>query len=96
MAGPKLPPSPPMIGRIIVATIATFAGAYVVYDTGKDFEFIKFEPRTSEEIEQRKKEHVGMSIKQLETRTLEYTPEARSRLKKLIEEKEVSEKGDQK
>lgn len=88
MAPGNLPPLPPMIGRIIVATIATLLGGYVVYDTGKDFQFIKFEPHSPEEIERRKREKIGLQIKQLETRTLEYTPEAKQRLSKLVEEQE--------
>lgn len=84
---PKLPPQPPLKGRVIVATIAVLLGGYVTYDAGKDFQFIKFEPHSAEEIERRKKEKVGLSIKHLETRTLDYTDEAKARMKQLIEEK---------
>lgn len=83
----KLPPQPPLKGRVIVATIAVLLGGYVTYDAGKDFQFIKFEPHSAEEIERRKKEKVGLSIKHLETRTLDYTDEAKARMKQLIEEK---------
>lgn len=75
-----------MINRIIVGTLATIAGIYVMFDAGKDFQYIKFEPHLPEEIERRKREKVGFSMKSLDTRTLEYTPEAKERLKKLIEE----------
>lgn len=75
-----------MINRIIVGTLATIAGIYVMFDAGKDFQYIKFEPHLAEEIERRKREKIGFSMKSLETRTLEYTPEAKERLKKLIEE----------
>lgn len=75
-----------MIHKIIVGTLATIAGIYVMFDAGKDFEYIKFEPHLPEEIERRKRENIGLSMKSLDTRTLEYTPEAKARLKKLIEE----------
>lgn len=81
-----LPPQPSTFSRFVVATIATVLGGYVVYDTGKDFEFIKFQPHSPEEIERRKKENIGLSMKQLETSTLEYTPEAKERFRKLVEE----------
>ncbi|ODV81594.1 uncharacterized protein CANTADRAFT_44412 [Suhomyces tanzawaensis NRRL Y-17324] len=79
-------PTPPFINRLIVGTIATIAGIYVIKDAGKDFEWIKFEPHSPDEIERRRKEGVGMKMKTLETRTLDYTPEAKERLKKLVEE----------
>lgn len=88
---PPLPPQPPFFNRMVVATIATALGAYVVYDSGKDFEFIKFEPHTSEEIERRKRENIGLQMKQLETSTLDYTPEAKERFKRLLEEKQKKE-----
>lgn len=91
---PKPVPTPPFIQRVVVGTLAVIAGAYVLKDAGKDFEFIKFEPHTAEEIERRKKEGVRMSMKSLETRTLDYTPEAKERLRKLIEEKEQKEAKD--
>ncbi|KAK6205499.1 uncharacterized protein RJT21DRAFT_117981 [Scheffersomyces amazonensis] len=80
-------PTPSNTQRFIVAAVALLAGAYVVMDSGKDFEFIKFEPHSPEEIERRKRENVGLSLKVLETSTLNYTPEAKERLRKLIEEK---------
>jgi hypothetical protein len=83
---PSGTPTPPLINRIIVGTIAVIAGLYVIKDAGKDFEFIKFEPHSPEEVERRKREHVKFSMKTLETRTLEYTPEAKERLRKLVED----------
>lgn len=83
-----LPPQPSFVSRAIVATIALFVGGYAAYDFGKDFEFVKFEPHSPEEVERRKREHIGLTMKQLETRTLDYTPEAKARLKKLVEEDE--------
>lgn len=84
----KIPPTPPLIHRVIVGTVALIAGTWLLLDAGKDFEYIKFEPHSQEEIERRKKENVGIQIKHLESRTLDYTPEAKERLRKLIEEKE--------
>lgn len=84
----KVPPTPPFKHRLIVGTLAIIAGAWVIKDAGKDFEFIKFEPHSTEEVERRKREHVKTTFKALETRTLEYTPEAKERLRKLIEEKD--------
>lgn len=84
----SLPPEPPLRGRIIVATLAILLGAYVTYETSKDFEFVKFVPHSPEEVERRKREHIGMSIKHLETRTLDYKPEVKERIKKMMEEKE--------
>lgn len=82
----KLPPTPPFSHRLVVGTIALVAGLYLLMDAGKDFEYIKFTPHSPEEIERRKKEHVGLQIKQLDTRTLEYTPEAKERLRGLVEQ----------
>lgn len=87
--------SPPLLHRIIVGTVAVFAGGWVLWDTGKDFEFVKYTPHTPEEIERRKKDHQGLLIKHLETCTLDYTPEAKARLAKMVREKEEDkEKGE--
>ncbi|KAK6458771.1 uncharacterized protein RJT20DRAFT_8824 [Scheffersomyces xylosifermentans] len=85
---PKLSPTPPFKNRLIVGTIAILAGAYVIKDAGKDFEFIKYEPHSPEEVEKRRQEKFKTTFKALETRTLNYTPEAKERLKKLVEENE--------
>lgn len=82
----KLPPTPPFSHRFVVGTIALVAGLYLLMDAGKDFEYIKFTPHSPEETERRKKEHVGLQIKQLDTRTLDYTPEAKERLRGLVEQ----------
>lgn len=94
----KLPPTPPFIHRFVVGTIALAAGAYLLMDAGKDFEYIKFTPHSSEEVERRKRENIGLQIKQLETRTLDYTPEAKERLRGLVEQqgKEPSNNDQQK
>lgn len=89
---PKVVPTPPFFQRVVVGTLAVLAGAYVLKDAGKDLEFVKFEPHTPEEIERRKRDGVHMTMKTLETRSLNYTPEAQERLRKLIEEKEQKEK----
>lgn len=91
----KLPPSSPISHKIIVGTIAVVAGAYAFWQTGRDFQFIKYEPRSAEEIEERKKEGLGFQIKHLETRTLDYTPEAKQRMKHEFEKwsSEQKEKG---
>lgn len=81
------PPSPLTLQRFIVGAIALAAGTYVVYDTGRDFQFIKYEPFSKEEVERRKQEGKKFSMTTTNTRTLDYTPEAKERLKKLIEEK---------
>lgn len=75
---------PPFSHRLVVGTFAVFAGAYVVWRTGKDFEFVKFEPYSEEEVERRKREKVPFSIRQLDSRTLDYTPEAKKRLKEYL------------
>ncbi|KAK6462938.1 hypothetical protein DFJ63DRAFT_334514 [Scheffersomyces coipomensis] len=87
----KLPPSPPFINRLIVGTIAMAAGIYVTMDAGKDFEFIKYVPHSPEEVERRKRENIGLSLKYMETSTLKYTPEAEERFKKLVDEKQKLE-----
>lgn len=81
-------PSPPFLHKLIVGTVATVAGIYVMLDAGKDFEYVRFEPHSKEEMERRKREGVGMSMKTADTMTLDYTPEAKERLRRLIEEKE--------
>lgn len=88
---PKVPPTPPFSHRFIVGTLALMAGAYVLLDAGRDFEYIKFTPHSPDEIERRKREHLGLQIKQLDTRTLEYTPEAKARLDGLMNEKQIKE-----
>lgn len=83
----KLPPSSPFSHKIVVGTLAVCAGMYAFWQVGKDYEFVKFEPRLAEEVEKRKKENIGLSIQHLETRTLDYTPEAKERLRRGLEER---------
>lgn len=85
----KLPPTPSFGHRFVVGTVALVAGLYLLMDAGKDFEYIRFTPHSPEEIERRKKEHVGLQIKQLDTRTLDYTPDAKDRLNELFEQNKV-------
>lgn len=84
---PKLPPSSPFSHKVVSGTLATLAGALLFWKTGSDFEFVKFQPHLAEEVERRKRENIGTSIKHLDTRTLDYTPEAKARLAKGFEEK---------
>lgn len=83
----KLPPSSPISHKIVVGTLAVCAGMVAFWQVGKDFQFVKFEPRLEEEIERRKREKIGISIQHLDTRTLDYTPEAKERLRRGLEEK---------
>lgn len=91
----KLPPTPPFSHRFVVGTIALVAGLYLLMDAGRDFEYIKFTPHSAEETERRKKEHVGLLIKQLDTRTLDYTPEAKERLRGLVEQNNLASNNDE-
>ncbi|CAN3359336.1 hypothetical protein DICA3_D03180 [Diutina catenulata] len=86
-----LPPTPPMTHRIVVGTIAVLAGIWLVKDAGKDFQWVKFTPHSPEEVERRKRENVPMSMSMTEERTLEYTTEARERLRKLVEQQQDKE-----
>lgn len=83
----RLPPSSPISHKIVVGTIATIAGMYMFWQTGKDFEWVKFEPRLKEEVEQRKRDNVRMTMRELDERTLDYTPDAKERLGRAIEER---------
>lgn len=87
----KLPPSSPISHKIVVGTLAVCAGMYAFWQVGRDYQFIKFEPRLQEEIDRRKREGEGISIKHLETRTLDYTPEAKERLRRKLEEQAQNE-----
>lgn len=77
-----------MSHKVVVGTLATILGAYAFWQVGKDFQFVKFEPRLPEEIERRRKEGTGLEMRSLETRSLEYTDEAKARLRQKFEEKE--------
>lgn len=88
----KLPPSSPMSHKVVVGTLATVVGAYAFWQVGRDFQFVKFEPRSPEEIEKRRKEGVGLEIRSLETRLLEYTPEAKARMRAKFEEAKRQQK----
>lgn len=87
--------SPPFAHRVVVGTLAVLAGAYVVYDTGKDFQFVKFEPHSEEEIARRKRDNVPMLMKHLETCTLDYTAEAKEKYKKALQKEEEAKKESQ-
>lgn len=77
----KLPPSSPISHKIVVSTIATVIGCYAFWQVAKDFQLVKFEPRLEEDVQKRKKEGLGIEMHQLDTRTLDYTPEAKKRLR---------------
>lgn len=66
--------------RVVVSTIAVMAGAWVTYYTSRDFEFVKFTPFLEEEVERRKREGARMTMKHLDTCTLDYKPEAKQRI----------------
>lgn len=86
----NLPKGSPFSHKVVVSTIAVVVGILGGWQTAKDFQFIKYEPRTPEEIERRKRENIGLEIRHLETRTLDYTPEAKARLAKKFAEKQES------
>lgn len=77
----------PMLNRFIVGTLAILLGGYVTYKSGSDFQFMKFTPHSPEEIERRKKENIGFSVKFTDETTLELTPEAKLKYDKLRLEK---------
>ncbi|GEQ66481.1 hypothetical protein JCM33374_g144 [Metschnikowia sp. JCM 33374] len=88
----KLPQGSPFSHKVVVSTLAICVGIFGFWQTAKDFQFIKYEPRSPEEVEMRRRENIGLQIKHLETRTLDYTPEAKARLsKKLAEHKHAEE-----
>lgn len=87
----KLPPSAPFSHKLIVATIAMAVGMYAFNSVGKDFEFIKYTPHLPEEVERRKQERIGFQFRHTDSRTLEYTPEAKERIRKGLEEKKLEE-----
>lgn len=87
----KVPKSSPFLHKVVVGTIATLVGAYAFWSVGRDFEFVKFEPHLAEEIERRKREHIPTQMKQSEVRTLDYTPEAKARIRKKMKELEAKE-----
>lgn len=89
MSGP--PPSAPMSHKLIVATIAMFVGMYAFNSVGKDFEFVKYTPHLPEEVERRRQERLGIQMRHTDSRTLEYTPEAKERIRKGLEEKRLQE-----
>lgn len=76
----------PFVQRVVVSTIALVVGAYATYDFSRDFEFIKYTPHLDEEVERRKREGARMSMRQLDTCTLDYKPEAKERLQSIHEE----------
>lgn len=87
----KLPQGSPLSHKVVVSTLAIAVGIFGFWLTAKDFQFIKYEPRSPEEVEIRKRENIGLQIKHLETRTLDYTPEAKARIAKKIAELEQAE-----
>lgn len=90
----NVPPSPPFSHKVVVSTIAVFAGIYAFLRAGRDFQFIKYTPHLPEEVERRKKERIGLQMRHTDSRTLEYTPEAKERIRKGLEEMKVLEQGE--
>lgn len=80
-----------MSHRIIVGTIATTFGIYACWDAARDFELIKYTPYSAEEVEQRKREKKGLKITHLDVRTLDYTEEAKAKIRKIEEQKAALE-----
>ncbi|KAI5956563.1 hypothetical protein KGF54_001038 [Candida jiufengensis] len=87
----NLPQGSPMTHKFIVGTIAIFLGAYVTYKAGSDFQFVKFEPHSPEEIEKRKREKFQTKMTVKDTTTLDLTPEAKERIMKKVREKQQLE-----
>lgn len=78
-----------MTHKFVVGTLAILLGGYVTYKTGSDFQFIKYEPHSPEEVARRKREKVPTRMEVLETATLDLTPEAKERIgRKLVMEQE--------
>ncbi|CAD1811886.1 hypothetical protein FOB58_003980 [Candida parapsilosis] len=72
----------PMTHKFIVGTIAILLGGYVTYKAGSDFQFVKFEPHSPEEVARRKREKIPTRMEVLESATLDLTPEAKERIGK--------------
>lgn len=78
-----------MTHKFVVGTIAIFLGGYVTYKAGSDFQFVKFEPHSPEEVARRKREKIPTRMEVLESATLDLTPEAKERIgRKLLMEQE--------
>lgn len=79
----------PMTHKFVVGTIAILLGGYVTYKAGSDFQFVKFEPHSPEEVARRKREKIPTRMEVLESATLDLTPEAKERIgRKLLMEQE--------
>lgn len=87
----KLPESAPFSHKLVVSTVAIFIGMYAFHSVGKDFEFVKFTPHLPEEVERRRRENIGLQMRHTDSRTLEYTPEAKERILRGLEEKRLQE-----
>lgn len=78
-----------MTHKFVVGTIAILLGGYVTYKAGSDFQFVKFEPHSPEEVARRKREKIPTRMEVLESATLDLTPEAKERIgRKLLMEQE--------
>lgn len=77
--------TPPMFNRIVVGIIATVAGAWMVKETGKDFQFVTFTPFSEDEVQRRKEQKIGMSMRSSDQLTLDYTPEAKDKIRRKLE-----------
>lgn len=78
-----------MAHKFVVGTIAILLGGYVTYKAGSDFQFVRFEPHSPEEVARRKREKIPTRMEVLESATLDLTPEAKERIgRKLLIEQE--------
>ncbi|CAH2351130.1 hypothetical protein CLIB1423_03S00210 [[Candida] railenensis] len=85
---------PPFLHKLIVGTVAVAVGVYAAWDASKDFELVKYTPFSEEEVLKRQQEKKGLKITHLDTRTLDYTPEAKERLRKVAEEEKLKAQAD--
>lgn len=90
------PQGAPMTHKFLIGTIAVLLGGYLTYKAGSDFQFIKYEPHSPEEVERRQREKIPLKMTVLDTTSLDLTPEAKERIwkkqQKMIQEKQELEK----
>ncbi|CAK9435322.1 uncharacterized protein LODBEIA_P57130 [Lodderomyces beijingensis] len=78
----------PMSHKFIVGTIAVLVGVYAAHKVGSDFQFVKYEPHSPEEVERRQREKVPVKMTVSDSATLELTPEAKSRIQKKMQQEQ--------
>lgn len=93
---PRLLGMAPFSHRVIVSTLAVLIGSYVVYDNSRDLQLVSYKPFSEEEVARRKREGASMTMKTLDSCTLDYTPEAKEKFRKMEAEnsKTLKEKSD--